>query len=178
MGGRGAGGAGGGGRGGSSKQPVTRASTLAKEETAIRGNNFETGVVVDANGKVLVRNTGTGSEVRFSKADTAVMKGNTMTHNHPEGSTFSPADIDLATKHGLSEIRAVSTNKTFVLTKTANKRIAKSFSTDYKDAMRREANRLSLDIMSDKAFNTKMNAFRSSWLSNNASKYGYSYSEG
>ena len=167
-----------GGGGGGSKSPVTKESTLAKEEAAIKGNNFETGIVVDANGKVLVRNTGDGSEVKFSKADTAAMKDNTLTHNHPEGSTFSPADVELATKYGLSEIRAVSSNKTFSLTRVANKRGKNQFSIDYKDAMRREANRLSLDIMSDRAFNTKMNTFRSNWLKSNASTYGYSYSEG
>lgn len=167
-----------GARGGGGKSAVTRESTLAKEETAIKNNSFETGIVVDADGKVLVRNEGYGSEVRFSKADAAAMKGNTMTHNHPLGSTFSPADVELATKYDLSEIRAVSSSKTFSLTKVANKRVKNQFSTDYRDAMRREANRLSLDIMSDKAFNAKMNTFRSSWLGKNASKYGYSYKEG
>lgn len=171
MGGRGSGGGKRSGGGGG----MSKSSTLSKTESQIRNNSFETAVLVDERGKILLNKSGGASEVRFSKADTAVMKGNVLTHNHPEGGTFSPADIETTVKYGLSEIRAVSSKSSESLKQITNKRNKKAFSSDYRDAMNREKARLSLDIMSDKAFTSKMELFRRAWLKNNSSKYGYQY---
>lgn len=43
------------------------------------------------------------------------MKGGTLTHNHPSGSPFSAADVQLFTKHGLGEIRATGSEYTYTL---------------------------------------------------------------
>lgn len=178
FGGRGGGGSGGarGGRAGGGGKP-----TLSGVEDSIRNNSYESAAVFDENGNMVLQKVGGDHEVRFSKADLAAMKNGTFTHNHTSSgeavSTFSAADINLATRSGLHEMRAVEGNKTYILTKTANKRARNSFSTDYADAMRREGNRLSLSITSNKVLSQKLTSFCSNWLKNNASKYGYTYRE-
>ena len=43
------------------------------------------------------------------------MKGCVLTHNHPNDSTFSPADINMLRISGLSEIRACTRSGSYVL---------------------------------------------------------------
>lgn len=173
MGGRGSGGGNRSGGGG---------GTLSGVEKSIRNNPYETAVVFNSSGKRIINKTGSEHEVKFSKADLASMKDGTLTHNHPNTEnvltpTFSSADIDLTTRSGLKEMRAVTADTTYSLVKVSNKRAKNKFATDYKDALRREEQRLSLSIPSSKARRPKMASFSSTWLKNNAPKYGYSYSE-
>ncbi len=50
---------------------------------------------------------GTRTYVSFTKAEVAKMKDAILTHNHPQGTAFSFADIDMAFVADLSEIRAI-----------------------------------------------------------------------
>ena len=43
------------------------------------------------------------------------MKGGILTHNHPENTTFSPADIYMLKRAQLSEIRAATKGGTYML---------------------------------------------------------------
>lgn len=173
MGGRGSGGGKGGG--GGSK------NTLSGVEDSIRNNSYESAVVFDENGKIILNKSGSEHEVKFSKADLASMKNGTLTHNHPGTteaiSTFSKADVDLSVRSGLKEMRAVTKDTTYSLTKVSNKRSKSNFASDYGDAIKREGQRLSLSITSNKVLQQKLTSFGSNWLKNNSSKYGYRYSE-
>ena len=176
FGGRGSGGGkrSGGGRG-------KKENTLSGVEESIRNNSYESAVVFDKDGKIIMNKTGSEHEVKFSKADMASMKDGVLTHNHPGTtsamSTFSKADVDLATKSGLQQMRAVTKDTTYTLTKVANKRSRNNFASDYGDAIRREGQRLSLSVTSDKVLSQKLTAFGSNWLKNNSNDYGYSYAE-
>ena len=175
MGGRGSGGSGGtrgGGRAGK--------NTLDGVEASIRNNSYESAAIFDANGNLLLRKTGGDHEVKFSRAETALLKDSVLTHNHPEMdalSVFSKADINMTTKHDLKEMRAVTRDTTYTLTKVENKRSKSKFAEDYEDAMRREGQRLSLSITSNKILSQRLSSFCSNWLKNNSSKYGYVYKE-
>lgn len=175
MGGRGSGGGKRSGSGGGSK------NTLSAVEDSIRNNSYESAVVFDENGRIILNKSGSEHEVKFSKADLALMKNGTFTHNHPgitEGiSTFSKADVDLSVRSGLKEMRAVTKDTTYSLTKISNKRLRTNFASDYGDAIRREGQYLSLSITSNKVLQQRLTQFSSNWLKTNSSKYGYSYRE-
>lgn len=174
MGGNGSGGGKRSGGGGSK-------NTLSRVEDSIRNNSYESAVVFNENGKIILNKSGSEHEVKFSKADLASMKNGTLTHNHPGTaeaiSTFSKADVDLSVRSGLKEMRAVTKDTTYSLTKVSNKRARTNFASDYGNAIKREGQRLSLSITSDKVLQQKLTSFGSNWLKTNSSKYGYSYSE-
>lgn len=101
---------------------------IANTENEIRMNKkFETGVVFDKNGNVLIDKRGAKYSVRFTNEECAKMKDCVFTHNHPRGwnhpekslgrigNSFSPEDIFLAIAHDVSEMRAVTPNYTFVM---------------------------------------------------------------
>ena len=88
-------GAGGGGRtGGRGGGNVARA--VAAMERGIAGQNFETGVVLDSNGNVVLRKDGDASSIHFVADEITKMYGQTFTHNHPKGSSFSADDVIMA----------------------------------------------------------------------------------
>ena len=101
---------------------------VVKAEEEIRVNKkFETGVVFDKNGKVLVDKRGEATSVRFTNDEITKMKDAVLTHNHPRGwrfgekelgrigSSFSREDILLAIHSDMAEVRAVTPNYTFSL---------------------------------------------------------------
>ncbi len=81
-----------------------------KVEEEIRKNKFETGVLFDDDGGIVFRKKGNENSVTFSKAHLEKMKNRVLTHNHPRGSSFSPADLFLTARHELKGIRAIGTN--------------------------------------------------------------------
>ncbi len=101
---------------------------VADVEKDIRMNKgFETGIVIDKNGKILVDKRGKSFSVEFSEEECKLMKDSIMTHNHPRGwkyeenkmgrigSSFSGEDLMLAVSRDVAEIRAVTPNYTFVM---------------------------------------------------------------
>lgn len=121
--------------------------TIEKTENEIRMNKeFETGVVYNKNGDVVIDKRGEKYSVIFTKEECAKMKDCIFTHNHPRGwshpeksierigSSFSQQDIALAVYNNLAEMRAVTPNFTFVM-----KRPDKGWG-DYDKAMKIIAN--------------------------------------
>ena len=53
--------------------------------------------------------------MKFTKAEISKMKGCTLTHNHPDGTVYSPNDIDMMRQGGLAEIRACNSKGAYVL---------------------------------------------------------------
>lgn len=105
-------------------EKITRKVTAIENE--IRMNKkFETGVVVDMNGNIVVDKRGESFQVKFSDEECSLMKDKIMLHNHPRGwgysegtlgrigSSFSIEDLALAVGNDLAEIRAVTPHYTF-----------------------------------------------------------------
>ena len=73
---------------------VSIGSTLSSAEAKIRGNNFETGILVDPQGFVVAAYKGGAHSVSFGNEPPSKFKGATITHNHPGNiPVFSVADI-------------------------------------------------------------------------------------
>lgn len=73
---------------------VSVGATLQAAEDRIRGNSFETGILVDSQGFVVAAYKGGAHSVSFGSEPADKFAGATVTHNHPSGyPTFSVADI-------------------------------------------------------------------------------------
>ena len=108
--------------GGRSGQAVSRGSSAAVKtavsvEAEIRKQRaFETGVIIDVNGDILLRKDGEARSVSFTPLETSLMKNNVFTHNHPLANhSFSTADVSIFVAHGLKEMRAVARKNTYSL---------------------------------------------------------------
>ena len=125
-------------------------------ENEIRMNkSFETGVLVDKTGKILIDKRGESFEVGFTKDETLLMKDCVLTHNHPRGwgypenslgrvgNSFSIEDLTLAVAYDLAEIRAVTPNYTFSM-----KRPDKGWGVDWK-TMKREYDKMDKKLLKD-----------------------------
>ena len=103
-------------------QPIVRASggseeraviqrvvnqPLAVAERAIHRASTEN-VAIYKDGKQIAVSNGSGREVIFTKEELKLMKGSVLTHNHPQGTSFSRADLQLIKQRKLEEIRAVA----------------------------------------------------------------------
>lgn len=101
---------------------------ITNTENEIRLNkSFETGVLFDKNGNVVIDKRGAKYSVEFTDEECAKMKDCIFTHNHPRGwqepekslgrigNSFSLADMYLAIAHNVSEMRAVTPNYTFAM---------------------------------------------------------------
>ena len=90
------------------KEP-SRMQQLHLMEDQIRGQGYETAAVVDKHGYLLLEKDGAVDQVDLSAPEErALMKGNTLTHNHPSGTMFSPQDLGYFAGNDLEEIRATT----------------------------------------------------------------------
>ena len=71
------------------------------------------------------------------------MKGIYLTHNHPIDSSFSKADIQVFAGSGLSEIRAVTKTRSFIMKSNKHYTNKKEFSTLKRDISKSEKKVLS-----------------------------------
>lgn len=83
---------------------------LLKDERTLAGRKKETSVIYGPDGKYLFQKRGTENAVRFSISEALKLKGCVVTHNHPNGGSFSIEDIQFLRKSGASEVR-VSTEE-------------------------------------------------------------------
>lgn len=118
------------------KNPVGDKAVYEKitdTENEIRKNKaFETAVVYDKNGNIILDKRGQATSVSFTDRETDLFKDAILTHNHPRGwgyeansmqrigNSFSMQDITIAIKHDMAEIRAVTPNYTFVMRRPEN----------------------------------------------------------
>lgn len=87
----------------------SRMQQLHLMEDQIRGQSYETAAVVDKDGYLLMEKNGSVDQVDLSAPEErALMKGNTLTHNHPSGTMFSPQDLGYFAGNELEEIRATT----------------------------------------------------------------------
>jgi len=101
---------------------------IRKTEDEIRMNaKFETAVLYDSEGNIIIDKRGQATSVYFSDDEISKMKDAILTHNHPTGweypeksigrigNSFSKEDVSLAIKGDVAEIRAVTPHYTFVM---------------------------------------------------------------
>lgn len=87
----------------------SRMQQLHLMEDQIRGQSYETAAVVDKNGYLLMEKNGSTDQVDLgAPEERALMKGNTLTHNHPSGTMFSPQDLGYFAGNELGEVRATN----------------------------------------------------------------------
>lgn len=77
-----------------------------EHEKAIKDNNFETAIVLDKKGDIIFSKKGKKSSVSFNAEELKKIRGNSFTHNHPHGTSFSLPDIKLASTYRVVEARA------------------------------------------------------------------------
>lgn len=97
-----------------SPKPTT-AEIIAKREDEIRSNKYETLVAVDNKGNIILDKNGGKSSVALTNEEAEMIRGSTLTHNHPRSTSFSEADIRLASMLGVPEIRIASTSRTYTM---------------------------------------------------------------
>ena len=88
---------------------------LYQHERIISGNKYKTATIYDKNGNIVFKKKGNADSVSFTVQERKKMKGCVLTHNHPDGSIFSPEDINMLRVGDLDEIRACNNNGAFVL---------------------------------------------------------------
>lgn len=90
------------------EKETPRMQSIHSVEDKIRNQNYESAAIIDKDGNELLFKDGAQSSVGFSPTECAMMKGNTLTHNHPRSSMFSDEDIKCFTKNEMEEIRATT----------------------------------------------------------------------
>lgn len=172
------------------KREVSGVVTLSSAEKRIQDLDHEQLVVVGKDGYVMaVVDGGEHSVGLTSKAYNAIKAGGIATHNHPNGGTFSPADVITAGSMGTTEIRAVSKRfKTTYSLKAGNKANGSGLASQMRkdaDSIEKAWDNQILQINKRKYMNQKnyeravyeaYNSVMGQWFRNNASKYGYTYS--
>ena len=102
----------------SKERSRVRTQSLHSIEDRIRNQDYESAAVVDKNGNTLFFKDGEQSQVMFTSEESARMRGNTLTHNHPLNGFLSAPDIGTFVGNDLSEIRASLRNgKTYSLSR-------------------------------------------------------------
>lgn len=100
---------------------VPDASTPARAaavafENRVRLHEREHGAAFAADGRLILEKVGEPDSIEYDDGELERMHGLVFTHNHPSGASFSVADVKLAARIGLSELRAVGPQCRYILT--------------------------------------------------------------
>ena len=90
------------------EKETPRMQSIHSVEDKIRNQNYESAAIIDKDGNELLFKDGASSSVGFTPMECAMMKDNTLTHNHPRSSMFSDEDIKCFTVNDMQEIRATT----------------------------------------------------------------------
>ena len=77
-------------------------------EDKIRHQDYESAACVDKDGNVLFFKNGGLDHVEFTDEEQALCKDNTLTHNHPASTMFSPQDVKYWLDHDMQEMRVTT----------------------------------------------------------------------
>lgn len=88
---------------------------LLQDERILSSNDYETAIIYNADGSRKFSKKGKSKDVNFTDEQIDKMKGCILTHNHPNGTVFSPEDINMLREGQLSEIRACNGKGSYVL---------------------------------------------------------------
>jgi len=90
--------------------------SILKEENKIKNEDIEHVIVFDQVGKVLVRGSGCKNEVKLTDKQIDFLPDSITSHNHPQGTSFSLADILITFECLIKEAHVVTShNITYVL---------------------------------------------------------------
>jgi hypothetical protein len=90
-------------------------SRIIADEESIRNAETEYSFSYDKDGKMVLFNGGSKTEIYYTEEEVALFRGGTLTHNHPDGYSLSEFDLRLAYQLQLKEIRAVTTTATYIV---------------------------------------------------------------
>lgn len=111
--------------------PKATAAVVKVEEEIRKNKTFETAVVYDEGGNMVLRKKGKRYSVSLTDKEIRLIKDKVLTHNHPGGwknaagtlgrigNSFSRADVKTAISSDVAEIRAVTPLYTFSLRRPA-----------------------------------------------------------
>ncbi len=88
---------------------------VRKGENNLKKQQYESAVVYDQKGNVILKKDGSQHEVEFTLDELKKMKNTIVTHNHPQNTTFSPADIYMLKNWELQEVRAAIDKGAYIL---------------------------------------------------------------
>jgi len=143
----------------SKKEPI-KEPTLTREEVeklikdkelALLGRTTEKGILFDKNGKILLEKEGTKNKIQFTPDEVKLFKNNILTHNHPRGTSFSSADVELACYSNMKEIRVAAEKRTYIMrvndgsnfnAKLWNDKISSEYEKQYNKSLREYIPRL------------------------------------
>ncbi|WP_141500958.1 phage minor capsid protein [Paenibacillus luteus] len=78
-------------------------------EEQLRPLDYERGIIYDSKGNKLWEQSGEQRRLNIKEvADRGLLKDNIITHNHPDGFSFSRADLGVLVNYGVKEMRATS----------------------------------------------------------------------
>ena len=97
------------------KELSKRQQGLNKFENSVRNNNFESGFIVDKNGKILMNRRGGKDFVQLTDSEARSLKGNIFSHNHPSGDSFTGDDIAVMIRSEAIGARAVTNEFNYVM---------------------------------------------------------------
>lgn len=162
-------------------------TALRTVEDNIRANSLESLIVINSNGDVLIdKSDGAKDHVMITKEDETSMRGATITHNHPSGSTFSWQDLKTLEFTEAHEIRAVgSSGITYSLVRGVGASTNGDFFYSYYIAEEQYKKNTVNSIWNNSAqtqadadkCNKMVEDYRRQWLKDNSKRFGYSYSE-
>lgn len=100
-------------------------TSLHEFESSIIKNKFETAAIYGQDGKLIFKKKGAKSSVSFTNEQLKLMKGAVVTHNHPQGSPFSYADLMVFSGYDLKEMRAAGQYYTYIMRNSNNVKLTK-----------------------------------------------------
>lgn len=86
--------------------------SLSAHESAIRGNDYETLIALDENGNLIFSKKGNRNSVAYG-ADASKTTNAIVTHNHPDGGSFSWQDMHGMVVLNQKEMRATTKDFTY-----------------------------------------------------------------
>ena len=96
----------------SNKLEKVKESPLQKQlnifENSIKDQDYESVGVYNEQGQIIFQKDGEKDRVDISKEEGLKCHGQTMTHNHPVGHSFSPSDIYCVCFNEMKEMRCIS----------------------------------------------------------------------
>ena len=100
---------------GSSAFSANAKMNLHNFEKSNIGRKTERALILDSKGnKLFTKDSGLESAVKFTAKEMSQMQGAIISHNHINGTTFSPEDIQMVIQTGASEIRASNSQGAYV----------------------------------------------------------------
>lgn len=98
------------------RPPPDIQNVIDKTGDQIRGQAYETAVVLDPKGDILIAKDGARDSVNFTPEELPKMAGAHFIHNHPSGNSFSFEDFNFAAYWKTADMRVVSREFDFVMT--------------------------------------------------------------